>query len=39
VKKYGWEYEMSQKDRRRNTSEQKPKRKKGNKNRELFLGC
>jgi hypothetical protein len=28
IKKYGWEYEMSQKDRRRNTSRPKQKRKK-----------
>jgi hypothetical protein len=36
VKKYGWEYEVGQKDRRRNTDG--PKWKKRNKNMEGFLG-
>jgi hypothetical protein len=33
------EYEMAQRARRRNTGGQKIEKKKGNKNREEFLGC
>jgi hypothetical protein len=36
AKKYGWEYEMGQKDKRMNTGRLK---RKGNKNREGILCC